>query len=120
LVEKGFSAVDTLEDAGEEASAEQRSKGTRPNETLGGVSREAPSMFSPSTRRKQKGLFQVPKAKRRFHKRPEGYRTSDEEMTKDDTPDATGSKENLQDIDAEHSDSEERGKDMEKEVGTTS
>jgi hypothetical protein len=119
LVEKGFSAVDALEDAGDEANAEQRSKGTRPNETLGGVSREAPSMFSPSTRRKQKGLFQVPKAKRRFHKRPEGYRTSDEEMAKDDPQDATGSKEDLQDVDAEHSSSEEKEKDIETEVGTT-
>ncbi|PVF97037.1 hypothetical protein CPB86DRAFT_664875, partial [Serendipita vermifera] len=79
LIEKGFSGIGAPEDAEDDTNAEQTSKGMRPNETLGGVSREAPSMFSPSVRRKQKGLFQVPKAKRRFHKRPEGYRTSDEE-----------------------------------------
>lgn len=52
---------------------------TTTKRTLGGVSREPRSAaFVPAVKSGKKPLFQGPKQKRRWHKRPEGYNTDDE------------------------------------------
>lgn len=67
------------EDAEDEPEAGRHSperEKSVPRTTLGGVSREVTSAFFPATR---KDAAQLPKMRRRFFKRPEGYRTSEDE-----------------------------------------
>jgi len=49
------------------------------SKTLGGVSRERRATFFPIASKEKGGIPSQLKGKRRWHKRPEGYHTSDEE-----------------------------------------
>jgi hypothetical protein len=67
------------EDAEDEPEAARHSperEKSVPRTTLGGVSREVTSAFFPAMR---KDAVQLPKMRRRFFKRPDGYRTSEDE-----------------------------------------
>jgi hypothetical protein len=51
------------------------------SKTLGGVSREMTASFFPIVSKERGAAPMQNKGKRRWHKRPEGYHTSDEEKT---------------------------------------
>jgi hypothetical protein len=65
--------------AGEDGSHADTRVGDARSKTLGGVSREKTASFFPIGSKEKSIVPMQNKGKRRWHKRPEGYHTSDEE-----------------------------------------
>lgn len=73
--------------ADEEVANAEKNASIPPKKTLGGVSRETQATFLPASKTPRSlALLDRPKGKRRWHKRPEGYHTSDEEKEKEEGP----------------------------------
>ena len=68
-----------LRGAGEDDSNADTRVGDARSKTLGGVSREKTASFFPIGSKEKVVAPMQNKGKRRWHKRPEGYHTSDEE-----------------------------------------
>jgi hypothetical protein len=86
----------TAEDEEEEAEAAEKAL-LQQNKTLGGVSRDKQAEFFPSSRKG--ALLDRQKGRRRWRKRPEEYRTSDEEEVEEANVEAVSEIESAHDGD---------------------